>query len=269
MDPKARLGAIRPRRVGGDETSGTGVDEFPADEAAARRAPVIAASVAVILVLAAANVAIHRVRNGDLWLGPAGALALLVCARLRAISWQQLGLGRDRLRSGVAWGLTAIAAVSVIFLVGVLLPETRPAFRDARYHLDVPAALLSAFVVIPVGTVLFEEVAFRSVLWAVLTRHESTKRVLLITSGLFGLWHVLAALHLASTNQGVHAGLAWTGRWVTVIAVLATVALTAAGGLVFGELRRRSGSLLASVCAHWATNALGVLYAVLAWKLVK
>lgn len=260
------MGTTRPRRVGDDGTRVDGVDGT-APAAGRRRAPVVALSVAVVLVLAAGNLAIHRLRNGDLWLGPPGALALLVYARRRGISWDQLGLGRDRLRSGAAWGLTAIAAVSVVFLAGVLLPQTRPAFRDARYHLSLPAALLSAFVLIPVGTVLFEEVAFRSVLWAVLARHESPRRVLLMTSGLFGLWHVLAALHLASTNQGVHAGLAWAGRWTTVTAVLGTVALTAAGGLVFGEVRRRSGSLLASVCTHWATNALGVLYAVLAWKL--
>ncbi|WP_255522689.1 MULTISPECIES: hypothetical protein [unclassified Blastococcus] len=35
--------------------------------------------------------------------------------------------------------------------------------------------------------------------------------------------------------------------------------------MVFGELRRRSGSVLASAGAHWATNALGVLAGLLAW----
>jgi membrane protease YdiL (CAAX protease family) len=39
------------------------------------------------------------------------------------------------------------------------------------------------------------------------------------------------------------------------------------GGLVFGELRRRSGSVLAGVGAHWATNALGVLFGLVAWHL--
>jgi uncharacterized protein len=36
---------------------------------------------------------------------------------------------------------------------------------------------------------------------------------------------------------------------------------------VFGQLRRRSGSVLASAGAHWATNALGVLFGLLAWRL--
>jgi membrane protease YdiL (CAAX protease family) len=44
--------------------------------------------------------------------------------------------------------------------------------------------------------------------------------------------------------------------------VAGTVALTTMGGLVFGELRRRSGSVLAGAGAHWATNGLGVLFGV-------
>ena len=51
--------------------------------------------------------------------------------------------------------------------------------------------------------------------------------------------------------------------------VAGTLALTTLGGLVFGELRRRSGSLLASVGAHWATNALGVLFGLVAWRLLR
>ena len=58
-----------------------------------------------------------------------------------------------------------MALVSVVYLVGVVVPLTRPAFLDARYHLGLHGALVTAFVVIPLGTILLEEVAFRSVLW--------------------------------------------------------------------------------------------------------
>jgi membrane protease YdiL (CAAX protease family) len=53
-----------------------------------------------------------------------------------------------------------------------------------------------------------------------------------------------------------------------VLIVLGTVAFTALGGVIAGELRRRSGSVLASAGMHWATNALGVLFALGAWHLV-
>ena len=48
---------------------------------------------------------------------------------------------------------------------------------------------------------------------------------------------------------------------------LQAVAFTTVGGLVFGELRLRSGSVLASAGAPWATNGLGVLVGVVAWHL--
>jgi membrane protease YdiL (CAAX protease family) len=41
------------------------------------------------------------------------------------------------------------------------------------------------------------------------------------------------------------------------------VLFTAAAGCLFCELRRRSGSLLAPMGLHWATNALGYLFAFL------
>jgi membrane protease YdiL (CAAX protease family) len=41
------------------------------------------------------------------------------------------------------------------------------------------------------------------------------------------------------------------------LAVAATVLFTAAAGVLFCELRRRSGSLLAPMGLHWAVNAFG------------
>lgn len=221
----------------------------------------------VVAALVVLNVVDHLLPSG-LWFAPVAALALLGFARYRGLSWEQLGLGRDRVRSGALWAGSAIAVVAVIYVVGVVLPVTRPAFLDARYHLGVAGALVSAFVVIPVGTILLEEVAFRSVLWGMLSRHMAAWRVLLISSVLFGLWHVLPALHLASANDGVREAIRGAGTSGNVLVVAGTVAFTALGGVVAGELRRRSGSLLASAGMHWATNALGVLFGLVAWKIV-
>jgi uncharacterized protein len=49
-----------------------------------------------------------------------------------------------------------------------------------------------------------------------------------------------------------------------VLAVVGTVALTTTGGLVFGAAPRARGSVLASARARWATNALGVLFGLVA-----
>ena len=88
--------------------------------------------------------------------------------------------------------------------------------------------------------------------------------MLVTTSVLFGFWHVLPSLQLGATNRGVSDAVGGAG---TLLVVAGTVALTTLGGLVFGELRRRSGSVLASAGAHWATNALGVLFGLVAWRL--
>jgi len=154
-----------------------------------------------------------------------------------------------------------------VYLVGVVVPMTRTVFLDARYHLDAPGALRSALIIIPLGTVLIEEIAFRSVLWGMLSRHSTRGRVLVVTSVLFGLWHILPSLHLASANRAVGDAVGGVGNAATILVVVATVTFTAAGGLVAGELRRRSGSVLASVGMHWATNALGVLFGLIAWRL--
>lgn len=230
-----------------------------------RLAPV--ATIAVVLGLAGINVANHILGWNSLWLGPAGALGLVVFARASGLTWAQLGLARRNHAAGLRWGGAVIAAVALVYLVGVLLPSTREAFLDARYHLPPAGALLTAFVMIPVGTVLLEEVAFRSVLWGLLSRHARMWQVLVGSSLLFGLWHVLPASASAVGNQAIAVAVLGFGAFAKVAVVGGTVLFTALGGLVAGELRRRSGSLLASVGMHWATNSLGVLFSLVAWHL--
>src|SRR3954447_22426931 len=231
--------------------------------ATARRTRDRLVSGAAVVVLAGINVTDHLV-HPPWWVRALEGAGLVVWARLDGLTWAQLGLGRDRLLAGTRWGLAAIGLVESVCVIGVLLPLTRPAFQDVRYHLPLGEALRSAFVVIPLGTVVLEELAFRSVLWGMFSRHLRPWQVLVGTSVVFGFWHVLPALHVGATNRGVSEAVGGAGSAAVVVG---TVALTAVGGLVFGELRRRSGSVVASAGAHWATNALGVLFGLLAWRL--
>ena len=224
-------------------------------------------TLAVLLIAVAYNVGDHLF-GLPLWVPPVVALLLLGFARVRGLSWGQLGLGRDRLTSGLLWGGGAIAVVALVYTAGLLLPMTRTAFLDSRYHMSVPSALLTALVIIPAGTVLLEEVLFRSVLWGFLTRHTTVWRVLIASSALFGLWHVLPSLGTASSNPALGSAVQGAGGAALFVVVAATVAFTAAGGVVAGELRRRSGSIVSSAGMHWATNSLGVLFGLVAWRLV-
>ncbi|WP_034510698.1 CPBP family intramembrane glutamic endopeptidase [Blastococcus sp. URHD0036] len=205
---------------------------------------------AVVVALAVVNVVDHAV-HPPWWVRALEGAGLLAAARLAGLSWAQLGLARDRLGRGARWALGVIGVVAGAYVVGVLVPLSRGAFQDEEYHVPLPDALHLAFVAIPLGTVVLEEIAFRSVLWGALSRHCRPWQVLATTSVLFGFWHLIPAVR----GPG------------GALAVVGVLALTTAGGLVFGELRRRSDSVLASAGAHWATNALGVLFGLLAWRL--
>jgi uncharacterized protein len=216
---------------------------------------------AVLAVLAAVNVADRFGPPGTgLVVGPLVALGLVLLARRAGLTWADLGLSRHTLLSGLRYAVGAVLAVAVAYAVGAAVPLTRPAFLDVRYHLHFGAALLAAFVVVPLGTVLLEEVAFRGVLLGLVNRHRGAAWASITSSVLFGLWHILPSLRLGQANRAVEAALGAdaAGRALTV---LATVGFTALAGLLLCELRRRSGSLLAAAALHWATNGLGLLLA--------
>jgi uncharacterized protein len=221
------------------------------------------ASGVTVVALLGINVIGHLL-SPPWWVRASEGAALLVFAKLSGLTWFQLGLSRARAASGLRWALGTIGLVATVYVVGVLVPGIRPAFQDARYHLSVPDALFRAFVIIPAGTIVLEEIAFRSVLWGMLSRHLRTWQVLATTSVIFGLWHILPSQHLAADNRAVSSA---AGSWGGVLVVAAAVVFTTIGGLFFGVLRRRSGSVLASAGAHWATNALGVLFGLAAWHL--
>ena len=219
----------------------------------------------VIAFLVLVNVIDIRVENASLVLGPAGAAGLLALARWAGLSWAELGLGRGTWWRGLRWALAAIGAVAVLFAVAAVVPLTRSAFHDSRYHFGWGHAALTAFVLIPVGTVLFEEVAFRGVLWGLLWRRHGPWVATGVSSALFGLWHVLPSLGLAADNQAIGSTVG-SGSSGQAVSVLGTVLFTSLAGVVFCELRRRSGSLLAPAGLHWAANGLAVLAATAIWR---
>jgi membrane protease YdiL (CAAX protease family) len=222
------------------------------------------AVVVTVVILAGVNVVDVRVEHASLVVGPCCAALLLWLARLAGLSWAELGLGPGTWARGLRWAGVIIAVVAVVIAAAAALPLTRDAFRDSRYHLSLADALLTAFVLIPVGTVLFEEVAFRGVLWGLVRRLRGTVAATAVSSVLFGVWHVLPSLGLASANAAV-AGAVGGGRSAQELAVLGTVLFTAVSGVVFCELRRRSGSLLAPAGLHWAVNGLSVLASAAVW----
>jgi uncharacterized protein len=195
-----------------------------------------------------------------LTLGPVVAVVLVVFSRRRGLTWSDLGLSRRTWARGAAYAAAAVAVVAAVYAVAAMVPLTRMAFVDVRYEMPASKAMLTAFVLIPLGTVLVEEIAFRGVLLGLVTRHRGHRWGLALSSVAFGAWHILPSLGLSQQNAAMHA-VAGAGTGGQIGGVLAAVVFTSVAGALLAELRRRSGSILAAAGLHWAVNALGVLIA--------
>jgi membrane protease YdiL (CAAX protease family) len=220
----------------------------------------------VVVVLAATNLVAHFTTP---WAGiatvPAAAVGLLILLRVNGLGWAELGLGREHWRSGVGYALAAVGVVMSVIAVGALLPVTRPMFLNNHYA-TISGALVASMLVIPLQTVIPEELVFRGVLHGVLSRAWGFRGVAAAGSLLFGLWHIATSLGLTSSNVGFTrlfgGGMAGMLAGVT-LAVLAT----GTAGFVFSWLRRRSGSLIAPIALHWSLNGMGALAAAVVWHL--
>jgi uncharacterized protein len=99
--------------------------------------------------------------------------------------------------------------------------------------------------------------------WLLLGRRYGVLAGSLLSSGLFGLWHVVPSLGGGTANAAI-VGVVGADVVGTVARVGVTGGFTALGGVVLCWLRLRSGSLLAPVLAHWTVNGLGVIVTLVA-----
>jgi membrane protease YdiL (CAAX protease family) len=191
----------------------------------------------------------------------AATAAVLAAARRAELSWDELGLARRALPDGLRWGGSYGLLVAAGYATALAVPALRPLLADARVAgRDGADLAYQALLRIPLGTVLWEEVAFRGVLLAVLARLASRSSAVAGSALLFGVWHIRPTLDGLAANELVD------GRAATGAAVTLACLATAAAGLLFATLRLRSGSLLAPVVLHLATNDLGLLAAAAATR---
>lgn len=220
----------------------------------------------VVVVLALANLIAHFTTP---WAAvatvPATAVGLVILVRYNGLSWAELGLGRAHWKSGVGYAAAAVLIVVCAIALGALLPWTRPMFLNNHYA-TLSGALVASMLIIPLQTVIPEELAFRGALHGALHRAWGFRGVAAAGSLLFGLWHVATSLGLTSSNVGF-TRLLGGGFFGMVAGVTLAVLATGAAGFVFSWLRRRSGSIIAPIALHWSLNGAGALAAALVWHL--
>ena len=190
-------------------------------------------------------------------------LGVLVVVLMRRAGggWATLGVDPGQLRTGLRWGAVAALVVAVAVTVGVLLADHVPGIdlllSDERADLPSPLLAWHALWRIPVGTAAFEEVVFRGALLGLLLHQTTPTRAVLLSSVVFGLWHVAPTIVTLQINGVEIASAEGLG------AIAGAVAVTTVAGIGFALLRLGSGSLLSPVLAHWATNSGGLLAAAL------
>ncbi|WP_280234101.1 CPBP family intramembrane glutamic endopeptidase [Nocardia cyriacigeorgica] len=219
----------------------------------------------VIAVLAGTNLIAHFTTAwANIVTVPVAALVLLTMMRRRGLGWTELGLSRRHWKRGALYALAAVGVVLTVVAIGAALPTTRPFFMADRYA-TISGALIASMIIIPLQTVIPEELAFRGVLHGTLGRVYSARGVFAAGSLLFGLWHIASSLGLTAGNRGL-SEIVGGGVAGQIAGIALAVAATAVAGVVFTWLRHRSGSLLAPIALHWSVNGAGALAAAVVWQ---
>lgn len=216
---------------------------------------------AVLLALAVSNVMSNRVLPGWAYVPWNVCVAVLLVVLGRSVvTPEQMGL--TRWRSGAAWGAVLFVLTAGVLLLGLTMPVFHEMFHDRRVEAGVGTWLYQVVVRIPLGTALLEEVAFRAVLPALFALRWGVLRGYVAASLCFGLWHVLPALTLNEVNP-VMTRWFGTGAGGVAVAVLFAVAGTLVAGLWWCWVRHRSGSVLATLLGHTASNSVAYTIAFL------
>ncbi len=148
---------------------------------------------------------------------------------------------------GLGYGLASAGVVAIGYGAAVAIPALRRRLGGfAERAPDVPLVEWVA-VHIPIGTVYSEELIFRATLNPLLDKVFGPLGGALIGAGTFGLWHVHPARAAGDS-------------------VPASIAATAAGGLLFELLRRRTDTATAPALLHFAVNVGGALAPLIATR---
>lgn len=226
----------------------------PGDDATAgqarRRAAVVLAVMVVVLAAAVVLRSAWIADSAHFAFNVGLAAAVLGVAAGSGLSRAELGLDARDLGAGVRWGGAAFAVVAVVTVSAALVASSSGVFDVDGVEVTAAALLWRVLVVIPLGTVVLEELVFRGVLLALLGRITTTAVAIVVASVSFGLWHVPGAW--SGPSAGGLLGAETAGVRLAPVAI--TVVATTLAGFVFCWLRLRSRSLVAPTLAHLATN---------------
>jgi membrane protease YdiL (CAAX protease family) len=210
----------------------------------------VGCGVALLVYGNATSIAGHDARERFLLWSNLGAMALLLVCALGAarMSLDELGLSPRLVPASALLGLalSVIAALPPVLFI-LLAPLYNDGPVEAPEITERSGRSMVYFLAFrqPVGTALFEEVAFRGVLYAAWRRAGGDRAAILASAAFFSAWHAVITSRTVAESGVVD------GAPLVALGVAVSLSGLFAGGLIFAYLRRRTGSIAAAVVAHW------------------
>lgn len=182
---------------------------------------------------------------------------LLLVARIDGLAWRDMGLGENSWYQGLIWSIIVFCAVALFYAIAASLPFARKGFADKRaVEQGWTTLLYESTIRIPFGTALLEETAFRGVLLAVVVSGWGWWPGVIVSSILFGLWHIYPSLDFHE-NSEVAEKLP-DNFWGKLVSVIGNVVATGIAGVVFCLLLDFTGSLFPVIVLHASLNGIGM-----------
>lgn len=175
----------------------------------------------------------------------------LGAARIMRLDAAALGLHRAGALRGAAIGalLGGITAALAAAALRVVAPAVigQPVIYEPLSNVAAGDLTPHLLFFLPFGAVIPEEVAFRGTLLAGLLASYGVRFAVVASALAFSLWHVtVAAFTVMNTTMPV----------VLIIpAIAGALAILLVGGAILATLRVATGTLMTSIAAHWAFNA--------------
>lgn len=195
------------------------------------------------------------------------AAGSLMYALLVGASWQDLGLDVHNLMRGMLVGV----GISIPIIIGIVSVAAIPLFRNLfsdgpSKHKSSRMTVFELVLRIPFGTALSEEVIFRSVLLGLLLSTYSTFWAVVLSSMLFGVWHIIPTLNTLSNNDSF-SELIDEQRHRRIGYLVLTILVTMAAGAGLSWLRIWTGSVITPWIVHTCINSVAVLSGFLVIKI--
>ena len=161
----------------------------------------------VILILLYGTVLAKLVpKKYHLWLNIFIAVVAVVIGFAFNLTLEQMGLGLQHILPGIFVAIVASIVITIATLAISAIPFLRHYFLgDDLAHASGKLIAFEAAIRIPLGTALVEEILFRGVLLGLLLTQNSTLTAIVVSSVIFGLWHIFPTINTLESNNGAAA----------------------------------------------------------------